>query len=56
MSNSISFIGRLGPDPELKTVGDFKILELNVANNVGFGDKKVVNWMKCVLWGNRGEK
>ncbi len=56
MSNNISFVGRLGSDPELKHVGDYTVLELNVANNTGFGDKKITNWFRCTIWGNRGEK
>jgi single-strand DNA-binding protein len=56
MSNNISFVGRLGSDAELKKVGDHTILELNVANNTGFGDKKETTWFKCTIWGSRGEK
>jgi single-strand DNA-binding protein len=56
MSNNISFVGRLGSDPELKNVGDYTVLELNVANNRGFGDKKITNWFRCTIWGSRGEK
>jgi single-strand DNA-binding protein len=56
MSNNISFVGRLGSDAELKHVGDYTVLELNVANNTGFGDKKITNWFRCTVWGNRGEK
>ena len=56
MSNSISFVGRLGRDAEVKEVGSNKVLEMNVANNTGFGDKKNTNWFRCTLWGARGEK
>ena len=56
MSNNISFVGRLGSDPELKNVGSNSILEMNVANSTGFGDKKITNWFRCDLWGSRGEK
>ena len=55
MSNSISFLGRVGNDPELKEVGQNTILELNVANNVGFGDRQVTNWFRCSLWGKRAQ-
>lgn len=53
MSNSISFLGRIGNDPELKELGQNTILELNVANNVGFGDRQVTNWFRCTIWGKR---
>ena len=55
MSNSISFIGHLGADAELKHVGENTVLEFRVGNNVGFGDKKVTNWFRCALWGKRGQ-
>lgn len=55
MSNSISFVGRLGADSELKHVGEQTVLEFRVANNVGFGDKKTTNWFRCNLWGRRGQ-
>lgn len=53
MSNSISFLGRLGRDPELKQVGQNDLLEFTVANDVGFGDRKVTNWFRCTVWGKR---
>lgn len=53
MSNSISLVGRVGQEPELKHVGDYSVLEFSVANDVGFGDKKVTNWFRCTVWGKR---
>ena len=53
MSNSISFLGRVANDPELKEVGQNTILELSIADNVGFGDRQVTNWFRCTLWGKR---
>lgn len=55
MSNSISFTGRIGQTPELKTAGNSQVLEFSVANNIGFGDKKETLWFRCALWGKRGE-
>lgn len=55
MSNSFSFPGRLGRDAELKEVNNHPLLEFNVANEVGFGDKKVTNWIKCGLWGKQAK-
>ena len=53
MSNSISFVGRLGSDPELKDVGSSQVLEFSIANNCGFGDKKTTNWFRAALWGKQ---
>lgn len=55
MSNSISFVGHLGSDAELKHVGENTVLEFRVANNVGFGDKKVTNWFRCSMWGRQAQ-
>lgn len=54
MSNSISFVGRLGKDPELKTVGQSQVLEFSIVNETGFGDRKVSSWYVAKYWGNRG--
>lgn len=54
MSNSISFLGRVGQDPELRKVGESTVLELSIVEDVGFGDKKISNWYKCSIWGKRG--
>jgi len=55
MSNSLSFVGRLGSDPELKEVGSTTVLEFSIANNVGYGDKKSTNWLRAAIWGKQGE-
>ena len=54
MSNSISFTGRLGSDAVLKDVGSYQVLEMSVANNVGFGEKQSTNWFRVNLWGKQG--
>jgi len=51
--NVISFLGRVGNEPEIKKVGDNDVLEFSIANNVGFGDKQITNWFRCALWGKR---
>jgi len=51
--NVISFLGRVGNEPELKKVGDNDVLEFSIANNVGFGDRQITNWFRCTLWGKR---
>jgi single-strand DNA-binding protein len=55
MSNNLSFLGRIGNDPELKQVGQTELLEVNVANNVGFGDRRSTNWFRCTIWGKRAQ-
>ena len=53
MSNNISFVGRLGNDPELKEVAGTNVLEFSIANNVGFGEKKSTNWFRATVWGKQ---
>lgn len=50
MSNVISFVGTLGKDSVMKTVGTHAVIEFNAANNTGYGDKKITNWFKCSYW------
>lgn len=51
MSNTIAFSGRLARDPEVKTVGQGEVLEFTVASDVGYGERKTTNWLRCQLWG-----
>jgi single-strand DNA-binding protein len=53
MSNNISFVGRLGRDGDFKKVGEHDLLELAVANSIGFGEKKKTNWFRCKIWGKQ---
>jgi single-strand DNA-binding protein len=54
--NVWAFTGRLGADAELRTTqSGEKVLGFNVANDVGFGDRKTTQWVTCSLWGRRGE-
>lgn len=53
MSNSFSALVRLGRDPESKQVGNTNLINLNLANSVGFGDNKSTNWINGQLWGDR---
>lgn len=56
MANNISIIGRLAADSELKhTASGSAVLEFRVADDVGFGEKKVTNWWRCSLWGKQAE-
>ena len=56
MANNITVFGRLGRDAEQKfTPSGSAVLEFSVAEDVGFGDKKVTNWWKCAVWGKQAE-
>lgn len=54
--NVWTFNGRLGADAELRTTqSGEKVLNLSVANDIGFGDRKETQWVKCSFWGRRAE-
>lgn len=55
MSNSISFVGKLGKDSERKATQNGQMLKFSVAENVGWGDRKTVNWWNCSLFGKQAE-
>lgn len=56
MSNNISMVCRLGKDSEVKEIGSHKVLEMNVVNSTGYGEREVSTWYKATIWGARGEK
>ncbi len=53
--NTISFIGRLGKDAELKDISGTSCLSFSVASDVGFKDKKTTNWFRCAVWGKQAD-
>lgn len=54
--NRIVFTGRIAADPELRyTTNGTAILNLRVASDVGFGDKKSTNWFACAVFAKRAE-
>jgi len=56
MSNVMSFIGTVGRDAEVRyTPAGLAILNVTVANNVGFGDKQQTLWIQVTLFGKRAE-
>lgn len=55
MSASISFLGRLGRDPETKSVNNSTVTKLAVAVDSGFGEKRTTAWFACDVWGKPGE-
>jgi single-strand DNA-binding protein len=56
MSNVFSFIGTVGKDAEVRYLPSGQaVLNVTVANNVGFGDKQQTLWVRVALWGARAE-
>lgn len=54
--NIFSFTGRLGRDVDIRyTTGGTPVAVFTAANDVGFGDKKRTQWIKCTLWGKQAE-
>lgn len=54
--NVWTFSGRVGADAELKTTqGGTKICSFRVANDVGYKDNKITQWVDCSLFGKQGE-
>jgi len=56
MSNVFSFTGTIGRDAEVRTTPSGQtVLNVNVANNIGFGDRQQTLWVRVALWGRRAE-
>jgi single-strand DNA-binding protein len=56
MSNVFSFTGTVGRDAEVRYLPSGQaVLNVSVANNIGFGDKQQTLWLTVALWGKRAE-
>ncbi|MDO9104447.1 MAG: single-stranded DNA-binding protein [Methylovulum sp.] len=56
MSNVFSFTGAIGRDAEVRYApSGMAVLNVTVANNIGFGDKQQTLWINVVLFGKRAE-
>jgi single-strand DNA-binding protein len=56
MSNVFSFSGTVGRDAEVRYLPSGQaVLNVTVANNIGFGDKQQTMWIRCAIWGKRAE-
>jgi len=56
MSNVLSFTGTVGRDAEVRYLPSGQaVLNVTVANNIGFGDKQQTLWIRCAVWGKRAE-
>jgi len=51
----IMITANLTRDAVLKEVAGTKVLEFSLADEIGFGDKKTKQYIRCSLWGKRGE-
>lgn len=52
----IQITGRVGQDAEIRQAGSSEVTSFNVAVDQGFGDKKLTNWFRVSIWGERGRK
>jgi single-strand DNA-binding protein len=56
MSNVFSCTGTIGRDAEVRYLpSGQEVLNVSVANNVGFGDRQQTVWLRVVVWGKRAE-
>lgn len=56
MSNVFSGVCTVGRDAEVRYLpSGSAVLNVTVANNVGFGDKQKTNWIRVVIFGKRAE-
>ena len=56
MSNVFSFTGTVGRDAEVRhTQAGQSVLNVTVANNIGFGDRQQTLWVRVAVWGKRAE-
>lgn len=56
MSNVFTFTGTVGKDCEVRySPSGIAVLNVTVANNIGFGDKQKTLWVRVALFGKRAE-
>lgn len=55
--NNLSATGNIGSDAEVRhTAGGAVITSWSFALSSGYGDKRKTTWLRCNLFGDRGEK
>ena len=52
---TVTILGKLGSDVELKDINGTALAKFSVAQNVGFGDKKSTNWFSVSIWGGQAK-
>ena len=56
MSNVFSCVGTCGRDAEVRYLPSGQaVLNVTIANNLGYGDKEQTLWIRVALWGKRAE-
>lgn len=56
MSNVFSFTGTVGRDAEVRYApSGVAVLNVTVANNIGFGDKQQTLWIRAVVFGKKAD-
>lgn len=53
--NKCMLIGRVGRDPETKTVGDNTLASFSVATSFKFKEKETTEWHQVTAWSKLGE-
>lgn len=54
--NTFMVVGRVGRDSELRTTNSGeKVLSFSIAEDVGYGENKSVQWFEGTIWGKRAE-
>lgn len=53
--NKLQLIGRVGRDPETKTVGGKTLVNFSVATSYGTGDNQRTQWHQVTAWEKLGE-
>ena len=55
--NLLAMTGHVGSDAEVRSTPQGKsVTSFNVAMTSGWGDNKKTTWLRCTMWGPRGEK
>ena len=53
--NKIMLLGRLGKDPEVTDVGEYKVCKFSLATSSKYKKQETTTWHNIVAWGKTGE-
>jgi single-strand DNA-binding protein len=53
--NKIMLIGRVGGDPQVRTVGENKVANFTLATTEKFKDREETEWHNIAVWGKQAE-
>lgn len=51
--NDFAFTGHCTKDAQVKEIKGKTLMEVDIANNIGYGDYAKTNWIKVKMWGER---